>query len=227
MKLFVRDLVKTFRTPAGARLEVLRGVSFSAEAGEMLAITGASGAGKSTLLHLLGGLEAADSGSIKVGEFDVVEMREAELARFRSRSVGFVFQSHHLLPDLNAFENVAMPLLIDRASRRRAFARAEEILESVQMLEQAAQPVGQLSGGEQQRVAIARALMREPPIVLADEPTGNLDSSLGDEIGAIFHSYCQTHSAIVIIATHNERLAHACDRTLLLQDGRIGTVRSP
>ncbi|MGB9180057.1 MAG: ABC transporter ATP-binding protein, partial [Pyrinomonadaceae bacterium] len=221
MKLFVRDLVKTFSTPAGARLEVLRGVSFAAEAGEMIAITGASGAGKSTLLHLLGGLDVADSGSIKVGEFELSQMREAELARFRSRMVGFVFQSHHLLPDLTAIENVAMPLLVDRTSRRKSLARAAEILESVEMTEHAAQVVGHLSGGEQQRVAIARALVREPPVVLADEPTGNLDASLGDEIGAIFHSYCRTHRAIIIIATHNERLAGACDRVLLLRDGGI------
>lgn len=222
MKLSVRDLCKTFQTPAGARLEVLRGVSFTAEAGEMLAITGASGAGKSTLLHLLGALDAAESGSIKVGEVEVVQMRGVELARFRSRMVGFVFQSHHLLPDLTAIENVAMPLLIERVSRRKSLARAEEMLESLEMREQASQSVGQLSGGEQQRVAIARALVREPPVVLADEPTGNLDASLSDEVGAIFHSYCRTHQAIIIIATHNERLALACDRALLLQNGGLG-----
>lgn len=225
MKLSVRDLVKTFRTPAGARLEVLRGVSFPAEAGEMIAITGASGAGKSTLLHLLGGLDVADGGSIRVGEFDLVRMREAELARFRSRTVGFVFQSHRLLPDLTAVENVAMPLLIDRTSRRKSLTRAAEILASVEIRAHTAQqPVGQLSGGEQQRAAIARALVREPPIVLADEPTGNLDASLSDEIAAIFHSYCRTHRAIVIIATHNERLAGACDRVLLLQDGKMAEL---
>jgi lipoprotein-releasing system ATP-binding protein len=219
--LWTLDLRKSFRTPAGATLDVLRGVSFRVEAGETLAIVGASGAGKSTLLHILGGLEAADAGEVKFGEFDLRRARNAELARFREREVGFVFQFHHLLPDLTAVENVALPLFINRRARGESIRRALATLEQTGLLERAAHNVGQLSGGEQQRVAVARALVKEPRIVLADEPTGNLDADLGDEIGARLRDYSRAQQAIVVVATHNERLAHAFDRRLLLQDGLL------
>lgn len=220
-RLLVHELRKAFQTPAGTKLEVLRGASFEVEAGEMLAIAGASGSGKSTLLHILGGLEEADAGEVEFGDFDLAQASDAKLAEFREREVGFVFQSHHLLPDLTAVENVALPLFINRRPRAESRRRAMLALESVHLVERAAHNVGQLSGGEQQRVALARALVKQPRLVLADEPTGNLDARIGDEIGAILADYCRAERAVVVIATHNERLARLCDRVLLLQDGRL------
>lgn len=219
--LIVGDLQKSFRTPLGAELEVLRGASFSVTAGEMLAIMGASGAGKSTLLHLLGGLEAADSGLIQLDDLEITKSTAARLARYRNEAVGFVFQFHHLLPDLAAVENVALPLLISRTGWRESLQQATAALESVGLAQRATHPIGHLSGGEQQRVALARALIKRPRLVLADEPTGNLDAPMGDEIGQLLKSYCREHHAIVVIATHNARLAEMCDRTLMLEDGRL------
>ncbi|HEY0404274.1 MAG TPA: ABC transporter ATP-binding protein [Pyrinomonadaceae bacterium] len=215
------DLEKSFNAPTGARLEVLRGVSLAVAPCEMVAIVGASGSGKSTLLHILGGLEAADAGSVRFEEFDLTRAVGSELARFREREVGFVFQFHHLLPDLTAAENVALPLLIHRRPRAESMRRALAELEESGLTERAAHNVGQLSGGEQQRVAVARALVKQPRLVLADEPTGNLDAAHGDEIGAMLASYCRTKRAAVAVATHNERLARLCDRVLLLKDGRL------
>ncbi|HYJ45087.1 MAG TPA: ABC transporter ATP-binding protein [Pyrinomonadaceae bacterium] len=225
MELKVHDLRKSFRTPGGDRLEVLRGISFTASGGEMVAIRGASGAGKSTLLHVLGGLESADSGSVRISDFDVTRARGSRLARYRNEVVGFVFQFHHLLPDLTAAENVALPLLISRSPRRTSRERAIEALEEMQLGERAAHPVGHLSGGEQQRVALARALVKRPGLVLADEPTGNLDAARGEEVGTVLNSYCRRAGAIVIVATHNSHLAKTCDRTLILEDGRIKEMR--
>jgi lipoprotein-releasing system ATP-binding protein len=197
-------------------------VSFVVEAGEMVAVMGASGAGKTTLLHILGGLEEADTGDCLLNDFNIAQARALELARFRNREVGFVFQFHHLLPDLSAAENVAVPLLISRASMKEARERARAALERVRLLERAEHRTGQLSGGEQQRVAVARAIVCEPRLVLADEPTGNLDKEVGDEIGALLASFCREHGAVLIVATHNERLAGLCDRVLHLENGHIG-----
>ncbi len=219
--LVVRDLSKAFRSPSGAKIEVLRGVSFEVAAGEVLAIMGASGAGKSTLLHLLGGLEAVDGGQIMLGDFDIAHARGRELNNFRNENVGFVFQFHHLLQDLTAAENVAMPLLIGRVGRAESRRRAAAALERVRLAERAAHPVGHLSGGEQQRVAVARAVVKEPRLLLADEPTGNLDAAAGDLIGAMLVSLCREHAAAGIVATHNERVASLCDRILLLDEGRL------
>jgi lipoprotein-releasing system ATP-binding protein len=220
----VRGLRKAFRNPTGATVEVLRGVSFAVEAGQMTAIMGASGAGKSTLLHLLGGLETADKGEIRLGEFDITRARGHELAGLRNEQVGFVFQFHHLLPDLTAAENVAMPLLINRAPMREALKRAVSLLERVGLSDRADAQVGLLSGGEQQRVAIARAVVCGPRLILADEPTGNLDARASDETGALLASFCRAEGTMVVIATHNERLAHLCDRVLVLADGRLDEV---
>jgi len=199
----------------------LRSVSFSAVAGEVVAIMGASGAGKSTLLHTLGGLEEIDAGLVRLDDFEISGATGARLSSFRNREVGFVFQFHHLLPDLTAAENVALPLAIGRADWRESLRRAGAALESVGLLERAAHPIGQLSGGEQQRVALARALVKSPRLVLADEPTGNLDAATGDEIGRMLRSYSRERAAIVILATHNAQLAAACDRTLVLEGGKI------
>jgi lipoprotein-releasing system ATP-binding protein len=223
-RLVVNDLRKSFIDPSGGMLEVLRGVSFSAGAGEMLAVVGASGSGKSTLLHVVGGLEAADAGrggSARLDEFEITRASGDELARFRRRDVGFVFQFHHLLPDLTAAENVALPLLVARVKRAEARERAAEILARVGLSERASHAVGELSGGEQQRVAIARALVTRPRLVLADEPTGNLDARTGEETSALLISLCRERRACVVVATHNEQLARTCDRVFLLKDGRL------
>src|SRR5437899_4026516 len=220
-QLIVADLRKTFCSPNGARVEVLRGVSLSVSAGEIVAITGASGAGKSTLLHLLGGLEAADSGTVQLGQLDITGARLSLLARFRTDQVGFVFQFHYLLPDFNAVENVAMPLMMARLDRRESIRRATEALERIGLGDRLEHLVGRLSGGEQQRVAVARALINRPRLVLADEPTGNLDAGIGNEIGAALVDYCRERRAVIVIATHNERLASVCDRVLLLKDGLL------
>jgi len=219
--LSVTDLRKSFSSPAGERLEVLRGISFGADAGEAVAIIGASGAGKSTLLHLIGGLDAPDHGRIVLGPFEVDRASPATLARFRRNHIGLVFQFHHLLSDLNATENVALPLMIARTGRREAMTRAVQSLESLALGSRVAHPVGHLSGGEQQRVAVCRALITQPSLVLADEPTGNLDASFAEEIAETLVAYARSRGAIVLLATHNERLAQLCDRILVLKDGRV------
>ena len=217
----MEGLRKAFRTPAGAVLEVLRDVSLTLQPGEMVCVLGPSGAGKSTLLHLVGGLDAADGGEIMLGEFDITRARGAALASFRNARVGFVFQFHHLLPDLTAAENVSMPLLINRIPQREALARALEMLERVGLGAYSSQRISLLSGGEQQRVAIARACITRPSLILADEPTGNLDASAGDQVGELLASFCRDEGSAVLLATHNERLARLCDRRLFLSDGRL------
>ncbi|MCA1632558.1 MAG: ABC transporter ATP-binding protein [Acidobacteria bacterium] len=212
---------KSFRNPSGGTLEVLRGVSFEARAGEMVALVGASGSGKTTLLHMLGGLEEADAGSARLDDFEILRAGRAELARFRGREVGFVFQFHHLLADLSAEENVALPLLVARRGWREARARAAEMLGAVGLAARAAHAAGELSGGEQQRVAIARALVTRPRLVLADEPTGNLDARTGAEVGALLADLSRASRACVLVATHNEELARTCDRRLLLREGIV------
>jgi lipoprotein-releasing system ATP-binding protein len=174
------------------------------------------------LLHLLGGLEAADHGNIVAGRFAIDRAKPSALARFRNKQVGFVFQFHHLLPDLTAAENVSLPLLITRIPRRQAMRRAVQALEDVGLDNRiSASVVGHLSGGEQQRVAVCRALITQPALVLADEPTGNLDTAIGDEIALSLVSYARDNRALVIIATHNRALAELCDRTLILREGRL------
>lgn len=221
-ELTVTDLRKSYLSPTGEKIEVLRGASFSASSGEAVAIMGASGAGKSTLLHLLGGLDAADHGTIVAGGFSIARAGRAALARFRNERVGFVFQFHHLLPDFTAAENVSLPLRITRIGRREAMRRAFQLLEDVGLDKRTANSVvGHLSGGEQQRVAVCRALITLPTLVLADEPTGNLDTTTGEAIARSIVSYAQKHHALVLIATHNHALAEMCDRSLVLRDGRI------
>jgi lipoprotein-releasing system ATP-binding protein len=210
----VVDLRKSFAAPNGERLEVLRGVTFTVSDGEAVAITGASGSGKSTLLHLLGGLETADHGSVTMNGSDGLR-----------REIGFVFQFHYLLSDLSAVENVALPLLIARQNSRRAHERALALLNQAGLEERADHPVTHLSGGEQQRVAVARALVTEPKLLLADEPTGNLDAAIGEEIARTLITYARKNSAILVIATHSATLAGMCDRSLLLEHGRIVTLK--
>ncbi len=219
--LSVIDLHKSYPSPTGGALAVLRGISLTVRGGEMLAVVGASGAGKSTLLHVLGGLDGADAGEVWLGELELLRAGAAQLTRVRNREIGFVFQFHHLLPDLSALENVALPLLVARTNARQARKSAAEMLTSVSLRERAAHRTGELSGGEQQRVALARALVTRPRLVLADEPTGNLDARTGADVGTLLARLCREHGAAAIIATHNEQLARACDRVVLLQDGRL------
>jgi lipoprotein-releasing system ATP-binding protein len=219
--LSVTDLRKSFLSPTGERLEVLRGVSLAAAAGEAVAIIGASGAGKSTLLHMVGGLEEPDHGRLVLGTLEVGRVSPTKLARFRRTHIGLVFQFHHLLSDLTAAENVALPLMIARMGRREAMTQAVQSLETLALGGRVAHPVGHLSGGEQQRVAVCRALITKPSLVLADEPTGNLDASFAEEIGETLIAYAHSRGAIVLLATHNERLAQLCDRILVLKDGRL------
>ncbi len=222
--LCVRDLRKSFSSPAGDKLEVLRGVSFSAQPGESVAIVGASGAGKSTLLNLLGGIEAPDHGSIVLGNFSIDHARSSELTAFRRNHIGFVFQFHYLLADLSAIENVALPLLIGRNSRTVAMQHAMASLTEMGLESRGDHPVSHLSGGEQQRVAVCRALIKTPSLVLADEPTGNIDAPAAQELGALLISYARRHRAIVVIATHNDKLAQLCDQTLRIDEGRLKLI---
>lgn len=201
------DLRKSFVAPNGERIEVLRGVTFEAKTGESIAITGASGSGKSTLLHLLGGLETPDHGNITLDG--------------QRKEIGFVFQFHYLLADLTAIENVALPLLIARWKKKAAFERAMLLLRETGLSDRAEHQISHLSGGEQQRVAVARALVTEPTLLLADEPTGNLDEAISEQIGQTLIDYARKHSAITIIATHSMSLARMCDRLVVLEGGRV------
>jgi lipoprotein-releasing system ATP-binding protein len=221
VRLRVVDLRKSFSTPTTERIEVLRGVGLDVRPGETVAITGASGSGKSTLLHLLGGLDSADHGSITFETTEITELRNNAMAQFRQQHLGFVFQFHYLMPDLSAVENVTLPLLINRQGTGEAHRRAKVLLAEFGLSDRMDYPISHLSGGEQQRVAFARALVNSPSLVLADEPTGNLDDLFADEIGKTLINYVRSHRSIGIIATHSKNLAGLCDRVLLLQDGRL------
>jgi lipoprotein-releasing system ATP-binding protein len=223
--LHVSDLRKSFVDATGNRLEVLRGISFAAAPGGSVAIIGASGAGKSTLLHILGGLEVADHGSITLGQFAIDRGSASSLAALRRDRIGFIFQFHYLLADLNAVENVALPLLLERANGTTATQHAIDSLTQMGLGDRCRHPVNHLSGGEQQRVAACRALINRPHLVLADEPTGNLDAAAADDLGQLLVAYSRDQHAIVVIATHNERLAQLCDQILEIEDGLLKVVR--
>ena len=211
-------VVKGYRTAAGY-VPVLRGLDLEVPAGEMLAITGASGVGKSTLLHVLGTLDPPEAGTITVAGEDVLRLPEPRLRAFRNKTMGFVFQFHHLLPEFTALENVAMPLLIARRAGPEARREARRLLEELELGHRAHHRPGAMSGGEQQRVAVARALACSPRALLADEPTGNLDRETGDRLHALLRRLNQEKGITVVVVTHNERLAAACDRTLRLEAG--------
>lgn len=221
LALRVVDLRKSFTSPSGTRIDVLRGINLESEVGECVAITGASGSGKSTLLHLLGGLDAPDHGSISLGDQDVTALKGRDLTTFHREQIGFIFQFHYLLPDLSAVENVAMPLLIKRRPRKVAFREARKLLTEFGMEEKFDDPVTHLSGGEQQRIAVARAIIGGPRLLLADEPTGNLDASNSEDIARMLTTYAREKSAIAVVATHSGQLARLCNRVLVLRDGRI------
>jgi lipoprotein-releasing system ATP-binding protein len=203
------------------RIHVLRDLSLTVEKGEMLAIVGASGVGKSTLLHALGGLDRVDSGSIRLQDRELASMNDAALVEFRNRNVGFVFQFHHLLPEFDALENVEMPMRIAREPLSAAGERATTLLGRVGLAERLNHRPGMLSGGEQQRVAVARALVMKPALLLADEPTGDLDETTADSLHALLREMHAEYGLTSIIATHNPRLAAACDRMLRLELGQL------
>lgn len=212
----VRDIVKRF-----GDLEVLHGVSFNVADGEIVSIVGASGAGKSTLLQIMGSLLKADGGEVIIDGIELSKLGEGRLSDFRNRHIGFIFQSYHLLPEFSAVENVMMPMLIAGAKRSEAAARAEELLQLVGMSHRATHKPEALSGGEQQRVAIARALINRPSVVLADEPTGNLDTATRDEIQRLFTELRDRTGQTFVVVTHDEALAARSDRTIHMSDGRV------
>jgi lipoprotein-releasing system ATP-binding protein len=220
----INGLVKAYRTATG-RLEVLHGLDLSVEQGEMVAIVGASGVGKSTLLHLLGGLDPFDGGTIRIGDALINQMDDAARVRFRNRHVGFVFQFHHLLPEFTAFENVEMPLRIGGFPPAERQARAQALLDRVGLADRVGHRPGALSGGEQQRVAVARALVSRPSLLLADEPTGNLDEATAGELHQLIRDMHREHGLTSIIVTHNPVLAALCDRVERLEVGRLVSQR--
>jgi len=222
--LRAENIHKSFRMGA-TRVNVLKGVDLAVHEGEFIAIVGASGSGKSTLLHILGGLDRPDKGTIHFNGRDLHRVRARELNRFRNERVGFVFQFYHLLDELTVLENVLLPAMVSRsvagwlAGRRKARQRAERLLDQLGLRERAGHKPYQLSGGERQRVAIGRALMNEPKLLLADEPTGNLDSATGNGILTVFETLSRAGQTIVMV-THDERIARKAQRTVTLVDGR-------
>ena len=213
-----RGLEKEFKTPV-RDIKVLRGINLSIRQGERVAIVGTSGAGKTTLMHILGGLDHPSEGDVLFEGRDIYALRGAVLDEFRNKTVGFVFQFHQLLPEFSALENVMMPLLIGGVRRSVALKQATEVLGEVGLGERLTHKPGALSGGEQQRVAIARALVRQPRLLLADEPTGNLDSLTSDEILALLNQIHRSRGLTMVIVTHNQALATSLDRVLQIEDG--------
>jgi lipoprotein-releasing system ATP-binding protein len=224
--LEARGIVKSYPV-GGSSLAVLRELDLLVEVGEMVAIVGASGVGKSTLLHVLGGLDRATEGTVVIDGTPLTTLDDAALVRFRNQRVGFVFQFHHLLPEFSALENAEMPMRIARMSVGEARPRAEELLGRVGLAERLSHRPGMLSGGEQQRVAMARALIMKPSVLLADEPTGDLDEQTADSLHALLREMHRSYGLTSIIATHNPRLAVACDRVLRLEGGRLIPATSP
>jgi lipoprotein-releasing system ATP-binding protein len=221
--LEARSIVKHY-VVGGNTLNVLRDLDLTVEAGEMVAIMGASGVGKSTLLHILGGLDRVNQGNVSVAATNLTSLTDGDVVAFRNRHVGFVFQFHHLLPEFSAVENVEMPMRIARIPMAEARPRAEELLQRVGLAERRSHRPGMLSGGEQQRVAVARALIMRPALLLADEPTGDLDEQTAESLHGLLRDMHRAYGLTSVIATHNPRLAMACDRVLRLEGGRLTTA---
>jgi lipoprotein-releasing system ATP-binding protein len=216
----IEDVRKSFET-GEATIEVLKGVDLTLDKGDRVAIVGQSGVGKSTLLHILGTLDHPTSGSIRFEGEEVFERSSAELAHLRNRFLGFVFQFHHLLPEFSAIENVMMPGLIQEIAPDEMRERAAHVLGEVGLSHRLEHAVGKLSGGERQRVAVARALVLEPPVVLADEPTGNLDPATGEQVADLLFEMNRRHETTLIVVTHSARMAEKLGRTLVLTEGRL------
>ena len=229
----LRNVKKTF-LHLGRPLNVLKGIDLQLDRGELVAVVGPSGAGKSTLLHCLGTLDIPTSGQIFLNGFDVTMLPGEQLSALRNRTIGFVFQFHHLLPEFNALENVQMPGLISGKSRSETAQRAKQLLADVGLAERMTHRPGELSGGEQQRVALARALFMDPPVLLADEPTGNLDTATSDAIHDLFLQVNRDRNTTIVVVTHNVAFAERMPRIVRLRDGyvekdtlrKVGDVRS-
>lgn len=219
-----RGLRKIYVEEDGSELIILAGVDVQIEAGEAVAFVGASGAGKSTLLHLLGCLDRPTEGDVLVGGKSVAGLSPRQLATLRNRRIGFVFQFHHLLREFTALENVMMPMLIGGAARTEATRRARDLLGEVGLTARLTHKSSELSGGEQQRVAVARALANEPDIVIADEPSGNLDTHTAEQLHELFFRVQQQHGVALVVATHNRELAERTDRVLEVKEGNLRSV---
>jgi lipoprotein-releasing system ATP-binding protein len=214
------DLCKSYGT-GESKVDVLKGISIKLGKGETVALLGASGAGKSTLMHILGALDRPTSGSVRYAGEDIFAKSESQIASFRNRAIGFVFQFHHLLPEFTALENVMMPALINGTSKKEALSSARSILGEVGLGHRVTHKPGELSGGEQQRVAVARALVMKPQLLLADEPTGNLDMKTSESIHELFEELHRSRGLSIMVVTHNERLAARTMRQIRLLDGRV------
>ena len=212
----VKEIEKSYGS-----LQVLKKVSLTVENSKVVTIVGPSGAGKSTLLHIIGTLDRADSGEVVIDGVNLNQLSDDKLAEFRNRHIGFVYQFHHLLPEFTALENVAMPALIAGKSRKESFDRAKELLDFLKLSDRVGHKPAQLSGGEQQRVSVARALMNNPELILADEPSGNLDTENARKLHDLFFVLRDTFKQTFIIVTHNEELAQLSDRKIVLQDGKV------
>lgn len=219
-----RDLTKVF-TKGGKTIEVLKGLELSLVSGEIVGILGASGAGKSTLLHIAGGLDKPSSGTIRYGGDDIFHLSEPDLATFRNRSVGFVFQMHYLLSEFTCLENVMMPGIIAGGDKEQIRVRAEELLEQVGLSQRGDHRPGELSGGEQQRAAVARALVNRPSMILADEPTGNLDARTALSVQDLFLDLNETYGTTFLVVTHNREMASRFHRRFQLRDGVLHQER--
>ena len=216
----VQNLEKSFKT-GKKTLKVLKNLNFGIMKGEMVAIMGPSGVGKSTLLHLMGTLDRPSTGKILFNQTNLFEMNDRRLADFRNKNIGFVFQFHHLLPEFTALENVMMPLLIQGIKRKDASEKANAILVDLELGGRKSHKTGELSGGEQQRVAIARALANDPEVILADEPTGNLDQKTGEKVHHLLKELKQAKNKTLVVVTHNNKLSDYMDRVLIMEDGKI------
>ncbi len=215
-----RNLAKSYRSD-GREVEVLRNLDIAVNRGEMVAIVGSSGVGKSTLMHLLGTLDVPDEGTVLLEGRDLFAVDETERMRIRNQTIGFIFQFHHLLPEFSALENVAMPLLIARTPEAEAMERSRKLLSELGLKERIEHRPAQLSGGEQQRVAVARALVTSPSVVLADEPTGNLDSRTSRDLVALLRKLHHDRGLTSVIVTHSGAVASVCDRVLYMEDGKL------
>jgi lipoprotein-releasing system ATP-binding protein len=219
--LIARDIVKSYRGGDGGVIHVLNGVNLAVRRGEMIAVVGASGTGKSTLLHVIGALERPDRGEVLIGNQSLSNRSDDELAAIRNRTVGFVFQFHHLLREFSALENVMMPLRIGGTDEATARSRAEELLARVGLLARMHHRPAELSGGEQQRAAVARSLAVDPALLLADEPSGNLDYANAESMHDLLAELARDLEVAMVVVTHNRSLADRADRTLRLEDGRL------
>ncbi len=223
--LRIQGISKSFQS-GNEKLHILVDLALDLERGQMVAVTGASGSGKSTFLHLVGGMDTADAGRILLEGVDVTRLAGKELAEFRNRKIGFIFQFHHLLPEFSALENVMFPLLLRRTPFPQARQEAQDLLDEVGLADRGHHKPGQLSGGEQQRVAVARALVGRPSLLLGDEPTGNLDEHTSEAIYQLLLEVHRTHRLTSIIVTHNPKLAALCEMEMRLQEGKLVNVTS-